>query len=82
MIYPTIKATIHQGQVKFLDDVALPENSTILITVLDDGAFDAFPFTLGEQLTAGLENILSGQMVETTTADELTHHLNAVFSES
>lgn len=38
MIYPTIKATVRQGQIKFFEAVELPENSTLLITVLDADA--------------------------------------------
>lgn len=77
MIYPTIKGTVRHGQIKFLDDVALPENSTVLITILDYEPFDTF--TLGEHLSAGLEDMLSGQIIETKTADELTHHLDTIF---
>ena len=80
MIYPTIKATVRQGQIEFLDDVALPENSTVLITVLDYEPFNTF--TLGEHLSAGLEDMLSGQITKTTTPDELTHHLDSIFDEA
>ena len=79
MVYPTVKATVRQGKIKFLDDVSLPENSTLLITILDEDVFDTF--TLGEHLTIGLEDVLSGQVVETATTNELAHHLDSIFSE-
>ena len=78
MIYPTVKATVRQGKIKFLDDVTLPENSTLLITILDYDAFDTF--TLGEHLAAGLEDVLSGQVIETATTSELAYHLDVIFS--
>lgn len=80
MTYPTVRATVHGGKIKFLDDVSLPENSTLLITILDEGTLDVF--TLGEHLTAGLEDILAGQVVETTTTSELTNHLDSIFNEA
>ena len=80
MIYPTIKATVRQGQIKFLDDVTLPENSTVLITVLDYEPFETF--TLGEHIIAGLEDMLSRQVIETATTDELTRHLDIIFDEA
>ncbi len=80
MIYPTIKATIHQGQIKFLEDVSLPENTPLLITVLDQDALESF--TLGEHLVIGLEDILSGQVIETTTTTELSRHLDTIFNEA
>jgi len=80
MIYPTIKATVRQGQIEFFDDVTLPENSTVLITVLDYEPSETF--TLGEHIIAGLEDVLSGRVVETTTTDELTHHLDTIFNEA
>ena len=80
MVYPTVKATVQQGQIKFLDDVELPENSTLLITVLDYGTLNTF--TLGEHLISGLEDIVAGRITETTTTSELTHHLDTVFAEA
>lgn len=80
MAYPTVRATVRQGKIKFLDDISLPENSTLLITILDESSLDVF--TLGEHLTAGLEDILAGQVVETTTSNDLTHHLDTIFNEA
>lgn len=80
MIYPTVRATVRQGQIKFFDDVDLPENATLLITVLEHDAFESF--SLGEHLIVGLEDILSGQAVETTTASELEDHLDMIFNEA
>jgi hypothetical protein len=80
MIYPTVRATVRQGQIKFFDDVDLPENATLLITVLERDAFESF--TLGEHLVVGLEDILSGQTVEITTTNELQSHLNMIFNEA
>ncbi len=80
MIYPTIKAVVHRGKVKLLDDVHLPENAALLITVLEENALNYF--SLGEHLTAGLQDILSGQITEIATTDELEHHLDAIFYNS
>ena len=36
MTYMTIRATVRQGKVELLDDITLPEDATLLVTVLDD----------------------------------------------
>jgi len=80
MIYPTIRATVRRGKIQILDDVDLPEDATLLITVLEENAWDAF--TLGEHLIMGLEDILAGQIVEASTSDELGRHLDTLFDEA
>ncbi len=77
MIYPTVKATVKQGQIKFLDDTELPENSTLLITILEHGVST---HTLGEHLISGLEDVLAGQVTEAATNSELTYHLDTIFN--
>ena len=36
MTYMTIRATVRHGKVELLDDITLPEDATLLVTVLDD----------------------------------------------
>ena len=80
MIYPTVKATIRHGQVVLLDDIRLPENASLLVTVIDDDVIDSL--TLGEHLIVALEDILSGRVTEVTTADQLDRHLETIFEEA
>ena len=80
MIYPTIKATVRHGQIHFLEDVTLPEDAALLITVLEQDAFE--PLTMGKHLIVGVEDVLSGQVTETTTTTELSRHLDTIFNEA
>ena len=36
MTYMTIRATVRHGKVELLDDITLPEDATLLATVLDE----------------------------------------------
>jgi len=80
MIYPTVKATIRHGQVVLLDDIRLPENASLLVTVIDDDVINSL--TLGEHLIIALEDILSGRVTEVTTAEQLDRHLETIFEEA
>jgi hypothetical protein len=62
-----------------LDDIHLPEDATLLITLVDD-AFDRY--TLGDHLIAGLQDVLARRSTEITTEEELRTHLDAIFTEA
>ncbi len=79
-MYATIKATVRHGKIELLEDVELPEDAVVLITVLDDILLEKF--TLGEHLIAGLRDILLNRTTEINTPQELTHYLDTMFDES
>jgi len=78
MIYPTLKATVRQGKIQLLDEVNLPENTVVLVTVMDDAAIDAL--SLGERMIASLQDILVGHVTEISSPRDLTKHLDSLFS--
>ncbi len=80
MTYMTIRATVRQGKVELLDDITLPEDATLLVTVLDDVILEQY--TLGDHLIAGLEDVLAGRTVEVTSDQELANYLNAVLGKA
>jgi hypothetical protein len=80
MTYMTIRATVRQGKVELLDDITLPEDATLLVTVLDDVILEQY--TLGDHLIAGLEDVLAGRTVEVTGAQELADYLDAVLGQA
>ena len=80
MTYMTIRATVRQGKVELLDDITLPEDATLLVTVLDDVLLEQY--TLGDHLIAGLEDVLAGQTVEVGGDQELADYLNTVLGEA
>lgn len=79
MTYMTIRATVRQGKVELLDEVLLPEDATLLVTILDNDIFDRY--NLGDHLIAGLQDILDGRTSEVTTEEELKAHLDAILVE-
>jgi hypothetical protein len=79
MTYMTIRATVRQGRVELLDEVLLPEDATLLVTILDNDIFDRY--NLGDHLIAGLQDILDGRTSEVTTEEELKAHLDAILVE-
>lgn len=80
MIYPTLRATVRRGKIRLLDEVQLPENALVLVTIMDDAAIDTL--TVGERLAVGLHDILLGQFSEVNTAQEMASHLDKVFEEA
>lgn len=78
-MYPTLKATVREGQIQLLEEANLPENATLLVIVLDDVSPEHL--TLGDHLTVGLQDIMLGRVTEVSTVEELTEHLDAVFNE-
>ncbi len=80
MTYMTIRVTVRQGKVELLDDITLPEDATLLVTVLDDVLLEQY--TLGDHLIAGLEDVLAGRTVEVGGDQELADYLNTVLGEA
>jgi hypothetical protein len=80
MIYPTLRATVRKGKIQLLDEVQLPENALILVTVMDEIAIESL--TLGEHLAAGLQDILLGRVAQAQTSQELASHLDEVLGGS
>lgn len=80
MLYPTLKATVREGRIQLLDSVELPENATLLVTVLDESIVENL--SLGEHLVVGLQNALMGQFTEINSPKELACHLDTVLSET
>jgi hypothetical protein len=76
MVYPTLRATVRKGKIHLLDDVQLPENALVLVTVMDEAAIDSL--TLGERLAAGLQDVLLGRFTEVKTRKEIKSHLDKV----
>jgi hypothetical protein len=42
-MYQTYKGTIRQGRVEILENIPLPENATVLVTILDKPAVSVSP---------------------------------------
>lgn len=80
MIYPTLRATVHNGRIELLDDVQLPENAEILVTIMDETPLESL--TLGEHLAAGLQDIMLGKVSRADTPAELASHLDAVLEDA
>ena len=80
MIYPTLCATVRKGKIQLLDNVQLPENALILVTVMDEIAIASL--TLGEHLVVGLQDILLGRISRADTSQELASHLDDVFNDT
>ena len=79
MIYPTLKATVHKGKIKLLDNIDLPEDALLLVTVLDSNLEESM--TLGEHLIRGLQDIAEGNVVLIETDADLANHLDSLFAE-
>ena len=80
MIYPTLRATVRKGKIQLLDEVQLPENALILVTVMDEAALESL--MLGERLAAGLQDVLLGNVTEVTTDQEMKSHLDKVLGKA
>jgi hypothetical protein len=74
-----MRATVRDGSIQLLDKVFLPENTSLLVTVVDD--YNDSSLTLGEHLIGGLKDILQGNVTTFTTKHELNQHLDALFNE-
>lgn len=80
MTYMTIRATVRQGKVELLDDIALPEDATLLVTVLDDVVLEQY--TLGDHLIASLEDVFTGRTIEVNSEQELEEYLDSVLNKA
>lgn len=80
MIYPTLRATVRNGKIQLLDDIKLPEDAAVLVTIMDENSMSTL--TAGERLAAGLQDILLGRLTEVNTPEEMSVHLDAVFDDS
>lgn len=78
MFYPTLRATVREGKIQLLDGVELPENTTLLVTVLDESIVENL--SLGEHLAAGLQDVLMSRFTEINSPQELAHHLDTVLT--
>ncbi|NOX61458.1 MAG: hypothetical protein GXP42_05870 [Chloroflexi bacterium] len=78
-MYPTLKATVRKGKIELLDDVTLPENATLLITVMENESFESL--SLGEHLIAGLEDLKAGRSTTADSMESLERHLDAVLTD-
>jgi len=76
MVYPTLRATVRKGKIQLLDEVKLPENALVLVTVMDAAAVESL--TLGETLAAGLQDVLLGRYTEVKTPQEMKAHLDKI----
>jgi len=78
-MYTTFKATVRQGKIELLDNFTLPENITLLVTVLDDPFFEQL--TLSEHLHRGLNDVLRNRITVVRSEDELKNHLDSIFGQ-
>ncbi len=78
-MYPTLKATVRRGKIELLDDVALPEQATVLVTIMED--LSPADLTLGEHLTRGLADVALDRVTRVNTSKQLKHHLDTVFGD-
>jgi hypothetical protein len=77
--YTTLKATVRQGKIELLDDFPLPENVTLLVTVIDDLLLEQL--SLAEHLQSGLTDVLLRRTTLVRSEDELKNHLDRVFAQ-
>ena len=79
MVYPTIKATVRNGQIHLLDDIQLPEDAVLLVTIMETES--QVSLSLGERITGSLQDILEGRFTRVETPEELAHHMDQVLNE-
>ena len=80
MVYPTLRATVHNGKIQLIDNVKLPKDAVVFVTVMDENVVASL--TAGERLAAGLQDILLGRFTEVNTPKEMSAHLDKVFGNS
>ncbi|MFH1907641.1 MAG: hypothetical protein ABIL11_09725 [Chloroflexota bacterium] len=80
MIYPTLRATVRKGKIQLLDNISLPEDALLLVTIMDEMAVETL--SLGERLVAGLQDILLDRITRVDTPQALTTHLGEVLNEA
>ncbi len=80
MIYPTLRATVRKGKIQLLDNINLPEDTPLLVTIVDEMAVETLG--LGERIAAGLQDILLDRITQVDTPKELIAHLDEVLNEA
>ncbi|MDO9130813.1 MAG: hypothetical protein Q8N45_08925 [Anaerolineales bacterium] len=80
MIYPTLRATVRKGKIQLLDNISLPEDALLLVTIMDEMAVETL--SLGERMAAGLQDILLDRITRVDTPQALTAHLDKVLNEA
>ena len=80
MVYPTLKATVRQGKIELIDDVPLPEDAFVLVTIMDESAMNTL--SLGDRIIAGLQDVLHGRVTEISTPQDLKKHFERIFNEA
>ena len=80
MVYPTLRATVREGRIQLMDQINLPENAFLLVTIVDENAVETL--SLGERLAGGLQDILHNRVTLVNTTQALTAHLDKVFTEA
>jgi len=78
-MYQTLRATVRKGRIELLEEVSLPDDTVLLVTIIE--AVDPATLTLGEHLERGLADILRGSTTNVRTGKELKRHLDLVFGE-
>lgn len=79
MVYPTLRATVHNGKIQLIDNVKLPEDAVVFVTAMDESIMESL--TAGERLAAGLQDILLGRFTEVNTPKEMSAHLDKIFGD-
>jgi hypothetical protein len=80
MVYPTLKATVQQGKIELIDDVPLPEDAFVLVTIMDESAMNTL--SLGDRIIAGLQDVLHGRVTEINTQQDLKKHFERISNEA
>jgi hypothetical protein len=80
VVYPTLKATVQQGKIVLIDDVPLPEDAFVLVTIMDESAMNTL--SLGDRIIAGLQDVLHGRVTEISTQQDLKKPFERIFSEA
>jgi hypothetical protein len=80
MVYPTLKATVQQGKIELIDDVPLPEDAFVLVTIMDESARNTL--SLGDRIIAGLQDVLHGRVTEINTQQDLKKHFERISNEA
>jgi hypothetical protein len=79
-MYQTLKAVVRRGRIELLDDVALPESASALVTILEEVQPETL--TLGEHLQRGLTDVARQRSTRVSTAKQLQRHLDHVFAQA
>lgn len=89
--YTTVLGTVRDGQIILPQNIDVPENTTVLITILEDKSKQLPPadyenyteeelenMTVGEQIIAGLKDIVAGRTTRVESAEDLERFLDSI----